>query len=205
MSWTGDRSVLRRCLLPEPAQVSDHNRVHGDHIIGGYPPPDRPLRPAAVLVPLVDRPQGWTVLLTRRTDHLHHHPGQISFPGGRAEEHDPHPVETALRETAEEIGLAPAYVQVAGYLDPYLTITGFIVTPVVGLVRPGFTLVLDDFEVAEAFEIPLEAVLDPANHRLENRLVAGHERRFYVIPYGDYYIWGATAAMLVSLARRLAG
>jgi 8-oxo-dGTP pyrophosphatase MutT (NUDIX family) len=163
------------------------------------------LTPAAVLVPLVDRPEGLTVLLTRRTAHLHHHGGQISFPGGRAEEHDTSSIETALRETEEEIGLDRRHVEVAGFLDLYQTVTGFLITPVVSFVAPAFQLNPDPFEVADVFEVPLDFILDPRNHEYRSVMYQGRERRFYVLPYEDHYIWGATAAILVGFANRLAG
>ncbi|HRD64711.1 MAG TPA: CoA pyrophosphatase [Candidatus Competibacter sp.] len=167
-------------------------------------PEERPLTPAAVLVPLVERPEGYTVLLTQRTAHLEHHAGQISFPGGRAEDEDASPVDTALREAEEEIGLRRRHVvEIAGFLDLYQTVTGFLVTPVVGFVTPPFELALDAFEVAEAFEVPLEFVLDARNHEYRSMFYKGQQRRYYVIPYEDRFIWGATAAMLVSFARRL--
>lgn len=160
--------------------------------------------PAAVLVPLVERPEGFTVLLTQRTAHLEHHAGQISFPGGRAEDHDRGPVETALREAEEEIGLHRRHVrEIAGFLDLYQTVTGFLVTPVVGFVEPPFELTLDAFEVAEAFEVPLKFVLDPRHHEYRGMYYKGQQRRYYVIPYQNRFIWGATAAMLVGFARRL--
>lgn len=162
-----------------------------------------PLTPAATLVPLVDRPGGLTVLLTQRTGHLHDHAGQISFPGGRVEPTDESPLATALRETQEEIGLAPEHIDILGYLDRYETGTGFLVTPVVGLVTPGFTLELDTFEVAEAFEVPLAFILDPAHHRRAAREVPSGRREFYVIEYESRYIWGATAGMLVNLYEKL--
>ena len=161
------------------------------------------LTPAAVLLPLVVRLGGLQVLLTRRTDHLHHHPGQISFPGGRVEAHDLSPVMTALRETEEEIGLDPDRVELLGELPDYCTGTGFRVTPVVGLVHPPFELKLDAFEVAEAFEVPLSFLLDPANHQRHRMEYQGRMREYYAMPYGDYFIWGATAGMLVSLYRFL--
>ncbi|MBS0346288.1 MAG: CoA pyrophosphatase [Proteobacteria bacterium] len=162
-----------------------------------------PLTPAAVLVPVVLRQQAPTVLLTRRTDHLHHHPGQVSFPGGRVEASDTSPIDTALRETEEEIGLVRDKVELLGCLPQYRTGTGFDVTPVVGLVSPPLDLVLDAFEVAEAFEVPLSFLLDSANHRLHSVEVRGVNREYYAMPYGDYFIWGATAGMLVSLHRFL--
>lgn len=163
----------------------------------------RKLIQAAVLVPLVDRPEGMTVLLTRRTDHLHDHAGQISFPGGRVDPEDADATAAALRETEEETGLARAHIDLIGQLDIYVTRTGFEVTPVVGLVRPGFTLSPDTFEVAEVFEVPLAFFLDPANRRMESREWQGRRRYFYVYPYDNYYIWGATAGMLNNLAEVL--
>lgn len=162
---------------------------------------------AAVLVPLVERGGSPRVLLTRRSARLAHHAGQISFPGGRAEPEDLDAVATALRETREEIGLAPELVQPLGQLDLYVTRTGFAVTPVVGWVEGRFALeelVLDRREVDEAFEVPLDFFLDPANRQRHARRYAGGLRHFYVYPYGDYYIWGATAGMLSNLAEVLA-
>ena len=169
--------------------------------------PDRQPASAAVLVPLVQRPEGLTLLLTRRTDHLRDHAGQISFPGGRVEPEDDGPVATALRETEEEIGLSRARIDVIGQLPIYSTVTAFQVTPVVGLIEPGFTLTLDAFEVAEAFEVPLAFLMNPAHHRHHKFELAGTERRFLSMPWQgperEYFIWGATAAMLRNLYRLL--
>jgi 8-oxo-dGTP pyrophosphatase MutT (NUDIX family) len=158
---------------------------------------------AAVMVPLVERPEGLAVLLTRRASHLKNHPGQISFPGGRAEPQDAGPWETALRETREEIGLDPGFASLAGYLHDHLVLTGYRITPAVALVQPGFELALDLTEVDDAFEVPLEFVLDPAHHVPRKRSYAGHEFLTHDIPYGERNIWGATAGMLLSLYRRL--
>ena len=155
------------------------------------------IRPAAVLVPLVRRAAGLTVLFTRRTAHLHDHAGQISFPGGRAEP-DESPAATALRETEEEIGLAAGQVEILGHLQDYVTVTGYRVTPVVGLVRPPLELKADDFEVAEIFEVPLGFLLDPANHQRNSVRHDGVQRHYYAMPYRGYYIWGATAGMLMN-------
>lgn len=157
---------------------------------------------AAVLVGVVghDRP---TVILTQRTSHLRDHAGQISFPGGRMEADDPDPAATALRETAEEIGLTPAHCRILGELNVYDTITGYRVHPVVAWVEPPFTLRPDPFEVAEVFEVPLDFVLDARNHRRGSHERGGQRRSFWVLPYDDRYIWGATAAMLVNFARLL--
>lgn len=161
------------------------------------------LTEAAVLVPIVHREPELTVLLTQRTSHLNDHAGQVSFPGGRVEENDPSPEETALRETLEEIGLQRRHVSVLGRLPEYITGTGFRVIPIVGWVEPHFELSLDTFEVAEAFEVPLRFLLDPANHQKKRLLWEGREREFYVMPYERHYIWGATAGMLRVLYQAL--
>ena len=169
-----------------------------------FAPADRPLTAAAVLVPLVARDGGATVLLTVRTDTLPDHPGQISFPGGRIEAGDADAVAAALRETREEVGIGAEYVTVAGRLGDYATGTGFLVTPVVGFVRAGFRLVLCEDEVADVFEVPLAFVLDPANHRRESRQLRRALRSYWVMEWQGRRIWGATAGMLVNLAGRLA-
>jgi 8-oxo-dGTP pyrophosphatase MutT (NUDIX family) len=165
----------------------------------------RQRKAAAVLVPLVERDEGLTVLLTQRTAHLRDHAGQIAFPGGRAEAHDADAAATALRETEEEVGLAPRHVEVIGHLPEYVTVTHYAVTPVVALVRPPFTLTLDTHEVAEAFEVPLDFLMTPANHQRHAAALLGVRREFMSMPWprpdgqGDYFIWGATAAMLRNL------
>jgi len=170
----------------------------------GYNSPDnspdnRMLTPAAVLMPVVLRPTGATMLLTQRTDHLRDHAGQVSFPGGRCEVSDLSALATALREAEEEVGLDPAQVEILGQLPQYSTGTGFVITPVVGLVKPPLTLRLDTFEVAGVFEPPLEFLLDRANHRRQSMEIAGATREFWAMPWEGYYIWGATAGMLVNL------
>jgi 8-oxo-dGTP pyrophosphatase MutT (NUDIX family) len=180
--------------------------TRGDHDLNpGMTPPSTALRPAAVLVPLVDRPEGMSVLLTQRTPHLTAHAGQISFPGGRIEEGDADAIEAALRETEEEVGLTREHVRVIGRLDTYVTGTGFEITPVVGIIRVPFPLVIDPFEVAEAFEVPLSFVVNPRNHRRTTREFEHRTRVFFVLPYEGRNIWGATAGMLVNLAEVLAG
>ena len=169
-----------------------------------FPRPKAGGVPAAVLIPLVVRADGISVLLTRRTAHLDHHAGQISFPGGRVEDSDTDEVAAALRETQEEIGLDPRHIEVLGRLESYVTITNFVVVPVVALVHPPFDLKPDPFEVDEVFEVPFAFVLDPANHQRHFREGPdGSKRYFYALPYGPHYIWGATAAMLVNLAEAL--
>jgi 8-oxo-dGTP pyrophosphatase MutT (NUDIX family) len=162
-----------------------------------------PLTPAAVLVPIIVRASGATVLLTQRTAHLRDHGGQISFPGGRCESRDASVEATALREAEEEVGLDPAQVEILGRLPEYRTGTGFSVTPIVGLVTPPLNLKLDDFEVADVFEPPLAFLLDPANHERKSLFARGALREFWTMPWNGYYIWGATAGMLVSLQRFL--
>ena len=161
------------------------------------------LTAAAVLVPLVTHADGMTVLLTRRAESLSDHAGQISFPGGRRQPSDRSPEETALRETEEEIGVAPARVEIVGRLNAHDTGTGFRVMPVVGMIAPPLELVPDPDEVAEVFEVPLGFVLDPANHRFETRILRGSERQIAVLPYGDRFIWGLTARLLNELAEVL--
>lgn len=161
----------------------------------------RPLVPAAVLVPLVSRGSGTTVLLTQRTAHLKDHPGQISFPGGRVEPGDAGPLDTALREVEEEIGLSRERVQVAGYLQPMAVVTGFAVTPVVGFIEPGFDLILDRFEVDEVFEVPLSFFLDESNLTRTTREVGGVTVPLFEYHYHRYRIWGATAHMLNSFLK----
>ena len=163
------------------------------------------LTPAAVLVPVIERPEGLTVLFTQRTSHLNDHAGQVSFPGGRCEGSDVSRVFTALRETEEEIGLGRERIEVVGILPEYRTGTGFSVIPVVGLVHPPFELSLDSFEVAEVFETPLAFLLDPANHQRHSMEIGGVLRHYYAMPYEGYFIWGATAGMLVSLHHLLCG
>jgi 8-oxo-dGTP pyrophosphatase MutT (NUDIX family) len=156
-----------------------------------------------VLVPLVNRPEGLQVLLTQRTAHLTDHAGQISFPGGRAEEADTSLAATALRETEEEVGLPSAAVQILGRLANYETVTGYRVTPVVGWVEPPITLKPDPFEVADVFEVPLDFLLTPAHQQRHFRMLGDVRRDYWAIPWRDRYIWGATAAMLVILDRTL--
>ncbi len=161
--------------------------------------------PAAVLLPIVDHGDALGVLLTERASDLRQHAGQISFPGGRIESGDATAVEAALREAGEEIGLPRSHVEVVGVLPDHLVVTGFRVTPVVGLVRPGFALSLDRSEVADVFEVPLPFFLDPANHVRRRRRFEQHEVELTDMPYGSRNVWGATASMLMTLYRVLRG
>lgn len=189
-----DLAVLRASLLVEPLAEQFVQEDGADDVV---------LTPAAVLFPIVLRQDGHTVLLTQRTAHLRDHAGQISFPGGRVEESDQSTLHTALRETEEEIGLAREHIEPIGYLPEYRTGTGFRVTPVVALVRPPFDLKIDPFEVAEVFEVPLAFLLDPVNHQRHSIHHRGALRQYFAMPYGDYFIWGATAGMIRSLTERL--
>lgn len=197
--------VRRRFVGLTPGPDRGAAAYRGDHELNPGMLPTVELRAAAVLVPLVDRDFGLSVLLTQRTEHLTRHAGQIAFPGGRIEEGDADPVAAALRETEEEVGLARRHVEPVGQLDRYVTRTGFTVTPVVAIVSPPFQLTLDPREVADAFEVPLDFILDPANRQKHAAEYQGVMRHFYAFSYGDRYIWGATAGMLVNLAELLAG
>ena len=193
-------SALRVLLPQSPPEVI------GRDDFAAYPhmrPPgqDTPI-PASVLIPIIARPEP-TILFTRRTAHLARHSGQISFPGGRREPADLSAVETALRETMEETGIASSFVSIAGFLPRYLTGTGFDIQPVVGVVTPGFGLAPDPQEVAGIFEVALSFFLDPANAKNGSREMAGQTRRFHIFEPDGHYIWGITAALLFDLAARL--
>lgn len=161
------------------------------------------VRPAAVLVPVVERRQELTVLLTRRSHELPTHAGQIAFPGGKIDAQDDGPLAAALRETYEETGVAGRFVEPVGFLDTYETGTGFAIVPVVAMLREGFDLVPEPGEVAEIFEVPLRFLMNPQNHRREQAMWKGRLRSYDAMPYGRHYIWGATAGMLLDLYRRM--
>ncbi len=203
----GDGSHLTPCFVTArladaagPALVASDFHLNPDI----EQPPVVKLRPASVLIPLIDHGDHLTLLLTTRTDHLAQHAGQIAFPGGRQEPEDNDEIATALRETEEELGIPRDRVRVIGRLGSYVTRTHFAVTPVVGLLHPPLDLSPDPYEVADVFEVPLDFVLDPANHQRHFREMGGIRRYFYAIPWQDRYIWGATAGMLVSLSHVLA-
>jgi 8-oxo-dGTP pyrophosphatase MutT (NUDIX family) len=207
-----ERPLTREAVAARLAGLLDPAlTVWGDEAALAHPG-EKPPTPAAVLVPLINREAGISVLFTQRTAHLSDHAGQISFPGGRVEPDDADAAAAALREAQEEVGLAAEHVDVIGQLPTYTTITNFVVTPVVALVQPRFALRLDPFEVAEAFEVPLAFLMAPAHHRRHELDWAGARRSFLSMPWQgtgstgeprEYFIWGATAAMLRNLYRML--
>jgi 8-oxo-dGTP pyrophosphatase MutT (NUDIX family) len=163
---------------------------------------EQPVRPAAVLIPVVDHPQP-TVLLTQRAAHLNDHAGQISFPGGKIDATDATPLDAALREAEEEIGLSREFVDPIGYLDLYGTGFGFRILPTLARVRPGFALHVNKAEVEDVFEVPLAFLMDPANHQVHSKEFRGMERSYYAMPFAERYIWGATAGILRVLYERI--
>lgn len=200
------RAWIQRHLDPLEEGDAVDGVVRSDFDLGPAPPePDRPLTPASVLVGLIEREAGFSVLLTRRSDTMRRHTGQVAFPGGRR---DPGETvwQTALREAHEEVGLHPAFVSLAGLSTPYRTGTGYLVTPVVGFIREGFTLTPNPDEVADIFETPFGFLMDPANYEEHEREApTGERRRFYAMTHESQYIWGATAGMLRALYDRLYG
>lgn len=179
----------------------------GDHALDGLPAGVtlKPPKAAAVLIPIVDHAPDATVLLTQRIDTLRTHSGQVAFPGGRIDPGDASPAEAAMREALEEIGLEARHISPIGYLDPYLTGTGYLVVPTVALITPPFRLTINPAEVHDAFEVPLAFLMEPANHQRLSRSFGGTLRTFYVMPYAERQIWGATAGMLRNLYERLYG
>jgi len=181
---------------------------HGDHFLNDAAVAAfvaNASKPAAVLIPIIDRPEGASVLLTERAGSLRNHSGQIAFPGGRIDAGDDGPLSAALREAEEEIGLVRGLVRPLGYLDLYLTGSGYRIAPVVGLVTPGFPLSLNPAEVADTFECPLAFLMDPANHRVEEREWRGFRRRAFAMPWSDRNIWGVTAGIVRQLYDRIYG
>jgi 8-oxo-dGTP pyrophosphatase MutT (NUDIX family) len=205
------RELAARCLEPQPTDAvfdprSGRTWGRSDWELNPEMIADfavmEPARPAAVLVPIVARAE-LTVLLTQRPDSMKQHAGQISFPGGKIEPGDASPAAAALREAEEEIGIGAEHVEPLGFLDTYRTGTGYNVAPLVAIVRPGVELAIDRGEVADVFEVPLAFLMDEANHQKHSRPWRGRERHFYAMPYGERFIWGATAGMLKNLHQRL--
>lgn len=209
LSLSAEELIARAAAAfrPEPPALGDRiARPRGDHDLQEGPveiPEEKAAVPAAVLVPIVLRPAGPTLLLTQRAASLRRHSAQIAFPGGRVDAVDGSPVVTALRETEEEIGLPREKVRTLGFLDAYLTGTGYRIVPVVATIEPPFALTLNPHEVDAAFEAPLDFLLDPANHQRHGREWQGRMRTYYAMPFGDHYIWGATAGMIRNLYERL--
>lgn len=189
------RAKALHAAPPQDARRSDDDLNPEARII----PPGVEPKPAAVLVPLVARSGGLSILLTQRTEHLSQHAGQVAFPGGRIDAGDESPAAAALRETEEETGINRSFVEPLGYLDTYLTGTSYRVVPVVGLLRPGFTVTPHAGEVADVFEVPLSFLINPQHHERHSREWQGKERFYYAMPYEGRYIWGATAGMIRNL------
>jgi 8-oxo-dGTP pyrophosphatase MutT (NUDIX family) len=200
----GDLARLLATRL-DPVDGPAMGALRGDYDLSpeGRPAPLSELVPAAVLAPIVRRPAGWTMLFTQRAEGLPRHPGQISFPGGRRQPEDRTLLETALRETQEELGVLQALFSPVGAFDPYETGTGFRILPIVAYLEPGFSLMPDPREVADVFEVPFAFLMDPAHHEVRETEWKGAMRRFYAIPYEGRNIWGATAGMIRALYERL--
>ena len=207
MIWSKENVLAQLAAYPagvgrrsnEDAEIDELDNDQRNPFVRG----DKPLRSAAVLVPLVNRQEGVTVLLTRRSEHLSKHAGQISFPGGRVDDTDKGPTHTALRETEEEIGIERHQIDIVGQLDDYIVGTGYLVSPIVGFIEPPFTVVPQEEEVAEIFEAPLSFVTHPENFERYTRQFDQGLRSFFAIQWNDYFIWGATAGMLRDLSQRL--
>jgi 8-oxo-dGTP pyrophosphatase MutT (NUDIX family) len=196
---TSDPFASVRAALARPGRPSSDYDLNPDILL----PEGRQLRAAAVLVPLLAASDGPRLILTKRASHLAHHPGQIAFPGGKQDETDADAWACALREAQEEIGLAPDNAEILGQIEPHETVTGFVVTPVLCRIRADFDPKPQPDEVAEVFTVPLAHVLDTGRYQIEARLWRGVWRQYYAVPYGPYYIWGATARILRALADRM--
>lgn len=194
--------IARARLLKDPPALNEAHSAGDDDLNPDARRIPANLRHAAVLIPVVAHAP-LSLILTERTGHLSAHAGQIAFPGGKVEPDDASPLAAAIREAHEEIALDGAFIEPLGYLPTYRTGTGFVITPAVALVRPGFELVADPSEVADIFEVPFQFLMDEANHKIDSRTWRGNERRFYAMPYGERYIWGATAGIIRALHRRL--
>lgn len=201
-------AVARHALgrLYGEERLAPEDAAHSDHAIAGMKPDAQVLaaaRPAAVLIPIIARPEGATVLLTQRASSLRQHSGQIAFPGGKIDATDADALGAALREAHEEVGLSRDHVTPLGFLGPYFSTTGFRITPVVGLVQPDAPIKPNPGEVAGVFEAPLSFLMDSANHQTHSREWKGEERRFFAMTHGDHYIWGVTAGIIRMLWLRL--
>lgn len=194
-----DAEALLRAALNRPARPSSDFDLNPAISL----PPGRVLRPAAVLLAVWLHPETPQLVLTKRSSHLKHHPGQIAFPGGKVDQGDTNVVATALREAQEEVALPPDLVDIAGTLPAHETVTGFSVTPVLGFVRAPFNPIPEAGEVEEVFTVPLSHVLNPARYSIERRRWRNEWRRYYAVPWGPYYTWGATARILRGLADRV--
>lgn len=192
--------ILSRALSI-PAKPSSDYDLNPDVLVSL--PKGRKLRPAAVLIAIIERTSGWNMILTKRSPHLKHHPGQVAFPGGKVDKTDKTALAAALRESNEEIGLASDSVSVLGELDAHETVTGFTVSPFIGVIQGDFTAVPEQGEVEEVFEVPLNFLLDLNNISAQARSWHGRKREYYTVPYGPYYIWGATARIIYGLAQRV--
>lgn len=213
MNYRAKLQSIVSAELPTPEQLNGLGQLRDQRIEGDLiddlnqaeiEEMTKDLRLAAVLVPLVEHADEPSILLTRRADHLEKHSGQVAFPGGKVEDNDATPIAAALRETEEEIGLDPSHIEVAGVLDTYQTGTGFLILPVVGFVKPGFTLTPDKNEVADVFEVPAHIALSSQNWKTDSGEWKGRMWNFYSMDYQGYNIWGATAGMLMHMSRRIA-
>jgi 8-oxo-dGTP pyrophosphatase MutT (NUDIX family) len=200
------RARLYDAPRAQPETLATDDGLNSDHAIAGMQPDEGMFalaKPAAVLIPLMARPEGTTVLLTQRTASMRQHSGQIAFPGGKIDEDDDGPLGAALREAEEEIGLARRHITPLGFLGPYFSTTGYRITPVVALVQPDAPLTLNQGEVADVFETPLSFLMNPDNHKTHEREWKGEMRRYFAMPYGERYIWGVTAGIIRMLWLRL--
>ena len=213
MNYRAKLQSIVSAELPTPEQLNGLGQLRDQRVEGDLNDDlnqaeieemTKDLRLAAVLVPLVEHADEPSILLPRRADHLEKHSGQVAFPGGKVEDNDATPIAAALRETEEEIGLDASHIEIAGVLDTYQTGTGFLILPVVGFVKPGFTLTPDKNEVADVFEVPAHIALSKQNWKTDSGEWKGRMWNFYSMDYQGYNIWGATAGMLMHMSRRIA-
>ena len=202
------RAATRLLRQPLP-DAFDPDKIpsQGDHRLAEMLAPDNGAlhRPAAVLIPIIPRPVGATILLTQRASHLKDHAGQVAFPGGKMDVQETDPVQTAIREAEEEIGITTDFIEPIGYLEPYLSSTGFRIVPVIAIIDPAHHLSIDSNEVESTFEVPLSFLMDPAHHETHSREWRGTLRHYYAMPYNGYYIWGVTAGIIRNLYEKVYG